>query len=75
MQHLHDEGPVDPVYHAKPHVLNRALQEIWMGGSQVQIRTLLPSVLEIVTVSILVGAICRRWFFWTLFVSGLRVDY
>jgi len=75
MQDLHDEGSVDPVYHAKARVLNPALQEIVMGRYQVQIRTLLPSVLEIVTVSILVGAICRRWFFWTLFVSGLRVDY
>ena len=65
---------MDPVYHAKPRVLNRALQEIGMGRYQVQIRTLLPSVLEIVTVSILVGAIFRRWF-WTLFVSGLRVNY
>jgi hypothetical protein len=74
MQDLHDKGSVDPVYHAKARVLNRALQEIRMGRYQVQIRTLLPSVLEIVTVSILVGAICRRWF-WTLFVSGLRVNY
>ena len=40
MQDLHDEGSVDPAYHAKARVLNRALQEIGMGRYQVQIRAL-----------------------------------
>ena len=33
---LHDEGSVDPVYHAKARVLNQALQEIGMGKYQVR---------------------------------------
>ncbi|KAI0291552.1 MFS general substrate transporter [Russula brevipes] len=33
-QDLHDEGSVDPVYQAKAHVLNQALQEIGMGKYQ-----------------------------------------
>lgn len=32
---IYDEGVVDPVYAAKSHVLNRALQEIGMGKYQV----------------------------------------
>jgi hypothetical protein len=35
-QDLHDEGSVDPVYHAKARVLNQALQEIGMGKYQVR---------------------------------------
>lgn len=34
VQDLHDEGSVDPVYHAKARVLNQALQEIGMGKYQ-----------------------------------------
>lgn len=33
---LHDDGSVDPVYHAKARVLNQALQEIGMGKYQVR---------------------------------------
>lgn len=36
-QDLHDEGSVDPVYHAKARVLNQALQEIGMGKYQVRV--------------------------------------
>jgi hypothetical protein len=32
---LYEEGSIDPVYQAKAHVLNRALQEIGMGRYQV----------------------------------------
>ncbi len=34
---LHDEGSVDPVYHAKARVLNQALHEIGMGKYQVRV--------------------------------------
>jgi len=40
---LHDEGSVDPVYQAKAHVLNQALQEIGMGKYQVHIPVCVPS--------------------------------
>lgn len=32
---IYEEGVIDPVYAAKSHVLNRALQEIGMGKYQV----------------------------------------
>ena len=34
-----DEGSVDPVYQAKAHVLNQAIQEIGMGKYQVRLST------------------------------------
>ncbi len=40
---LHDEGSVDPVYHAKARVLNQALQEIGMGKYQVRVSVRLAS--------------------------------
>jgi hypothetical protein len=40
---LHDEGSVDPVYHAKARVLNQALQEIGMGKYQVPVSVYLQS--------------------------------
>ena len=36
VEDLHDEGSVDPVYQAKAHILNHALQEIGMGKYQVR---------------------------------------
>lgn len=42
-QDLHDEGSVDPVYHAKARVLNQALQEIGMGKYQVHVSVYLAS--------------------------------
>ena len=42
-QDLHDEGSVDPVYHAKARVLNQALQEIGMGKYQVVVSVYLAS--------------------------------
>jgi hypothetical protein len=42
-QDLHDEGSVDPVYHAKARVLNQALQEIGMGKYQVRVSVYLAS--------------------------------
>lgn len=35
LENLYKEGVLDPVYHAKTLVLNRALQEIGMGKYQV----------------------------------------
>jgi hypothetical protein len=35
VENLYKEGVLDPVYHAKTLVLNRALQEIGMGKYQV----------------------------------------
>ena len=35
LENLYKEGVLDPVYHAKNLVLNRALQEIGMGKYQV----------------------------------------
>ena len=32
---LYEEGSIDPIYQAKAHVLNRAIQEIGMGRYQV----------------------------------------
>jgi hypothetical protein len=46
---LHDDGSVDPVYHAKARVLNQALQEIGMG--KYQIRVSLLGILGSLTVS------------------------
>jgi hypothetical protein len=43
VQDLHDEGSVDPVYHAKARVLNQALQEIGMGKYQVRVSVYLTS--------------------------------
>ncbi len=40
---LHDDGSVDPVYHAKARVLNQALQEIGMGKYQVRVSLYLAS--------------------------------
>ena len=37
IEDIYDDGSVDPVYQAKAHVLNRALQEIGMGKYQVRI--------------------------------------
>jgi hypothetical protein len=42
-QDLHDDGSVDPVYHAKARVLNQALQEIGMGKYQVRVSVYLAS--------------------------------
>jgi len=42
-QDLHDEGSVDPVYHAKSRVINQALQEIGMGKYQVRLSVYLAS--------------------------------
>lgn len=42
-QDLHDEGSVDPVYHAKSRVINQALQEIGMGKYQVRLSVYLVS--------------------------------
>ena len=36
VENLYKEGDLDPVYHAKTLVLNRALQEIGMGKYQVK---------------------------------------
>ena len=36
VENLYKEGDLDPVYHAKTLVLNRALQEIGMGRYQVK---------------------------------------
>jgi hypothetical protein len=44
VQDLHDEGSVDPVYHAKARVLNQALQEIGMGKYQVRVSVYLASL-------------------------------
>jgi hypothetical protein len=49
-QDLHDEGSVDPVYQAKAHVLNQALQEIGMGKYQVLV-PVLRSFSDVVTMS------------------------
>jgi hypothetical protein len=42
-QDLHDDGSVDPIYHAKARVLNQALQEIGMGKYQVRVSVYLAS--------------------------------
>ena len=36
VENLYKEGDLDPIYHAKTLVLNRALQEIGMGKYQVK---------------------------------------
>ena len=61
MEDIYDDGSVDPVYQAKAHVLNRALQEIGMGKYQVRI-LMLAIRLERHGCFNLVGFICRRRF-------------
>jgi len=72
MEDIYDEGSVDPVYHAKARVLNRALQEIGMG--KYQVRILMPAFrLERHDRFNLVGFICRRRFR-MVFVSGRDIN-
>ena len=74
VENLYKEGDLDPVYHAKTLVLNRALQEIGMGRYQVKKKILYaydlimcfffhvnPSVDIIFVLGHIVASICSFW--------------
>lgn len=64
---LYDDDTVDPIYRAKAHILNEAIQEIGMGKYQVCFEATTKEI--ILTCNISVVVVRSRWF-WLVCVSS-----